>query len=232
MVARDGAALDAGAEELRQEYAVEVVCLSYDLAEEDAALHQYRDVSNRQIRVDVLVNNAGIGQREKFHASELDDDLSIMNLNVIALVKLTKFYVREMVARGSGRILNLGSIAGFRPGPLLAVYHASKAFVVSFSEAVAEELQDTGVTMTVLCPGPTDTEFFRRADMENARILEEGIVIDADEVARIGFESLDKGERLVIPGFSNRATTFSRRLIPGFLQGKIHRKMYEVKEES
>ena len=175
---------------------------------------------------------AGRDSREKFHASDLTHDLEIIHLNIEAVVRLTKLFIGDMVDRGSGRILNLGSVAGFQPGPLLAVYHASKAFVVSFSEAVADELEGTGVTMTVLCPGPTDTEFFRRADMENARILEDGIVMDADEVARIGYEATIKGERVVIPGLSNRVMTFSRRLIPQSMQSKFHHKMYEVKDES
>lgn len=200
--------------ELKDNYNVEVTGIAKNLADEKAPREVYDQMIQQDIQIDVLVNNAGVGQREKFHETDIEKDINIIRLNIEALVRLTKLFVKDMVTRGEGKILNVGSVAGFQPGPLLAVYHASKAFVVSFSEAIADELEDTGVSVTVLCPGPTDTNFFERADMENARILQDGMVMDPEEVARSGFKSLMKDERIVIPGMSNKILTFTRRLIP------------------
>lgn len=219
------------AKEIKSEYLVEVYEIPIDLTKEEAPQRIYDQVRTEGLQIDVLVNDAGVGQKEKFHETEVDKDITIIRLNIEALVRLTKLFVRDMVTRGDGKILNLGSVAGFQPGPMLAVYHASKAFVVSFSEAISKELEGTGVTVTALCPGPTDTNFFNRADMENARILEAGTVMEPDKVAKIGFEALMEGERVIIPGMSNKMLTFSRRLIPQKLQANLHKKMYEVKEE-
>ena len=145
---------------------------------------------------------------------------------------MTKLFLRAMIARNSGKILNVGSVASFQPGPLLAVYHASKAYVLSFSEAVAEEIKDTGVSITVLCPGPTDTDFFRKAEMEDSRIVESGMLMDADAVAKVGYDALMAGDRVAIAGFTNKVMTFTRRFIPLSLQAKINKKFYEVSEES
>lgn len=217
--------------EFKEKYNVEILGIPKDLTDEEAPREVYDQLIQQDVQIDVLVNNAGVGQREKFHETDIDKDINIIRLNIEALVRLTKLFVKDMVTRGEGKILNVGSVAGFQPGPLLAVYHASKAFVVSFSEAIADELEETGVTVTVLCPGPTDTKFFERADMENARILEDGIVMDSEEVAKAGFEALIKGERIIVPGMSNSILTFTRRLIPKSMQASMNRKFYEVKKE-
>lgn len=231
VVAENGSKLSEAAGEFRNNYKVKVKEITKDLAKEDAPAELYNQIRGENIQIDVLVNNAGVGQKEKFHETDIEKDIRIIRLNIEALVRLTKLFLRDMVDRGEGKILNLGSVAGFQPGPLLAVYHSSKAFVNSFSEALNDELKDTGVTITVLCPGPTDTEFFDKADMENARILEDGIVMEPEEVAEIGYEALMEEERIIIPGMSNKVLTFTRRLIPKSLQASIHKKLYEVKEE-
>ncbi len=231
LVAEMATELSRAAQELRERYPVEIIEMPKNLTDEQAPREIYDNLIRRNIRVDVLVNDAGVGHREKFHESDIEHDIYIIRLNIEALVRMTKLFVRDMVSRGSGKILNLGSVGGFQPGPLLAVYHASKAFVISFSEALAEEVKDTGVTVTTLCPGPTDTDFFKRADMENARILQDGVVMEPEKVAEIGYKALINGERIVIPGMSNKMLTFARRLMPKSAQAALNRKFYEVKEE-
>lgn len=231
LVAEMATELSRAAQELREKYPVEIVEMPKNLTDEQAPREIYDNLSRRNIEVDILVNNAGVGQKEKFHESDIEKDIYMIRLDIEALLRLTKLFVKDMVSRGSGKILNLGSITGFHPGPLLAVYNASKAFVISFSEALADELEDTGVTVTVLCPGPTDTNFFNRADMENARILQDGVVMKPDKVAEIGYKALIEGERVVVPGMSNKILTFARRLMPKSTQATLNRKLYEVKEE-
>ena len=154
----------------------------------------------------------------------------MLRLNVEALVRLTKLFLPAVLARNRGKFLNLGSVAGFQPGPKLAIYHATKAFVVSFSEALAEELDGTDVTVTCLCPGPTATHFFARAQMEETWIVRHGSATMADpkDVAAKGYQALKNGERIYIPGVSNKGLTFTRRVTPKSLQAKLHEKLYEA----
>jgi uncharacterized protein len=151
----------------------------------------------------------------------------MIRLNVEAVIHLTKLFLRPMLLRGRGRILNTASVAGFEPGPHLAVYHASKAFVLSWSEAIATELQDTGITVTALCPGPVDTDFFPKADMVESRAFQEAKVMAPQEVARAGYDAAMRGERVVVPGMMNKALVFSRRLMPESAQAKLNEKLYE-----
>jgi short-subunit dehydrogenase len=132
-----------------------------------------------------------------------------------------------MVKRGHGRILNTASIAGFEPGPLMAVYHATKAFVLSFTEAIATELEDTPVTVTALCPGPVDTDFFPKADMIDTQAFQRGPVEAPVEVAKAAYKALMEGERLVVPGGMNKVMVFARRLLPEATQAKMNEKMYQ-----
>lgn len=230
-VASNAAKLEAAAAELRAAHAVDVITIAKDLTLAEAPQELYEEIGSRGITIDILVNDAGVGQGGTFAESPLDKDIEIIRLNVEALTRLTKLFLKDMLLRDSGRILNVGSVAGFQPGPLLAVYHATKAFVNSFSEALAEELKDTKVSVTLLCPGPTDTAFFARAELEDSRIFESGMLMEPAEVAEIAYDALMNGERVVIPGMSNRVMTFTRRLMPLALQAKINKKFYEVKEE-
>jgi uncharacterized protein len=230
-VARDPSRLDEAAQDLRAEHGVEVQCISTDLTQEYAPRDLYDKVRERGVVVDVLVNDAGVGQGGNFAETSLDKELRIIRLNIEALVILTKLFIADMVQRNRGKILNLGSVAGFQPGPRMAVYHASKAFVVSFSEALQTELKDmdTQVTLTCLCPGPTATHFFERAGMEDTRAA--NLAMDPAEVADGGFKALMDGERIYIPGAGNKLMTFTRRVIPTSLQARINKKLYESSEE-
>ena len=149
----------------------------------------------------------------------------MLELNVLAYLRLTKLFLPTLVARGHGRILNTASVAGFEPGPLQAVYHATKAFVLSWSEALATELDETGVTVTALCPGPTDTDFFEKADAEDSRAMQ--MTMAPQDVAKTGYEALMAGKRVVVAGAVNKAMVFSRHLMPVAAQAKLNEKMYE-----
>src|SRR5262249_29164554 len=159
--------------------------------------------ARRGLQVDALVNNAGFGNHGQFKSTGLDDELQMIQVNVTALTHLTKLALPGMVERKRGRILNVASTAGFQPGPLMAVYYATKAYVISFSEAIANELKGSGVTVTCLCPGPTATEFAARASMEKSRLFMLGRMSSQD-VAMAGYKGMLRGKRLVIPSYRNK----------------------------
>jgi uncharacterized protein len=192
------------------------------------------DIENlvRQIRedagaIEILVNNAGFGLSGAFVDTDLARELEMIQLNVVSLVIFTKLWAKEMVQRKGGKILNVASTAAFQPGPLMAIYYATKAFVLSFSEALAEELKESGVTVTALCPGPTATQFSKRAELEKSRLFKGGIVpvLDAATVAKIGYDGLSKGHPVVIPGLINKIGVFSVRLIPRKLVAQIAKQL-------
>jgi short-subunit dehydrogenase len=162
-----------------------------------------------------------------FHETELAKSINIIRINVEALTRMTKLFLTDMVARNSGKILNIGSIAGFEPGPLAAVYHATEAYILSFSEAIAEEIKQTNVKITVICPGPTDTDFFGKANMEDIKAHEKAALMEPQEVANIGYEALLKGELVVVPGLHNKLTSVTHRFVPSSVQAKKNRKYYE-----
>jgi uncharacterized protein len=178
-------------------------------------------------KVDVLVNNAGYGVYGRFVETPLDDELGMLQLNMTALVVLTKLYLPAMVAAKNGKILNVASTAAFQPGPLMALYYATKAFVLSFSEAIGSELEGTGVTVTALCPGPTATGFQARSKVEKSRLFQRMKVMDARTVAEAGYRGLMAGKPVVIPGLMNKILAQSVRFSPRCLVTKIARKMQE-----
>jgi short-subunit dehydrogenase len=177
----------------------------------------------RDVPVSILVNNAGFGWLGQFAGGELERANEIMRVNMGALVELTHLFVQPMLARKEGRILNVASTAAFQPGPFTAIYYATKAFVFSFSVALAEELAGTGVTVTTFCPGGTRTEFFARAGMENA--VRRLPLMSAEKVARIGYRGFMKGKRIVIPGTLNRLMSPAAKAMPSIWTAKIVRKL-------
>lgn len=205
IVARDKYELDSTATELRQQ-GIEVITLSKDLFNRDEAFSVYEEVKQKGITVDVLVNDAGQGVYGLFKDTDIERELDIINLNVSSLVILTKCFVKDMVQSGSGKILNLASIASKSPGPWQAIYHGTKAFVLSFSEAIREELKDTGVSVTALLPGVTDTDFFNKADMNDSKAVQDkSSMSDPADVAKDGYEALMAGTDRVISGLKNKA---------------------------
>lgn len=182
----------------------EIITIVADFFNPDAPFSVFDEVAAYGIEIDVLVNNAGQGVYGKFIETELQRELDIVHLNITACVVLSKLFIKEMVVRGRGRVLNVSSIAGKIPGPYQAVYHGTKAFVHFFSEAIRSELKDTGVTVTSLLPGATDTDFFRKADMEESKIVQEQELEDPSFVAKRGYEALMAGKDMVVTGFKNK----------------------------
>ena len=181
------------------------------------------------ISVDVLVNDAGFGIHGRFSATPLERDLGMIQVNVAALTELVKRALPGMLGRRRGRILNLASTAAFQPGPLMAVYYATKAYVLSFSEALANELSGTGVTVTALCPGPTITDFQKTAGVEKTALFTGPLVMDAAAVARAGYRGMLRGQRLVIPGVANNVLVQALRVSPRRLATAIIRRIQETR---
>lgn len=226
IVARSQEDLDRLAAELRAQHGVNVVVLAYDLAQREAPGRVFADLEQRSLEIDVLVNNAGFGTWGPFAETSLEDELDLIQVNIAALTHLTKLFLRPMLARQSGRILNVASTASFQPGPIMAVYCASKAYVLSFSEALANEVEGSGVTVTALCPGATESSFQERAAMHSARILR-GPMMTARAVAEAGVRGTLKGKTIVIPGAVNWLVAESVRIAPRRTVAWIARKVLD-----
>jgi short-subunit dehydrogenase len=214
LTARSGDRLATLKKEVENLNGVRAHVIVADLADPRAPVAIYDDVRRAGLEAQVLINNAGFGMYGLFHQSDLQTELEMVRVNVTAVVHLTKLFVRDMVARGSGRILNVASTAAFQPGPLQPVYYATKAFVLSFSEAIANELGGTGVTVTALCPGPTPTEFQKRANVGRVRGLRLMMRVSPEVVVRAGYEGMKRGQPVVIPGALNNAIVFLLRFTP------------------
>ncbi|MBV8540502.1 MAG: SDR family oxidoreductase [Pseudonocardiales bacterium] len=212
LVARRQDKLDQLATELREVYGIHPTVIAADLTDPKAPLHLHEEVMRAGIEVEFLVNNAGFGTSGAFAELNLARELDLIELNVKALTQLTGLVLPAMVARRSGRILNLGSMAGFLPGPFMATYYASKAYVLSFTEALAYELRGTGVTATVLCPGATATEFARVAGIESTALFTSSA--DAASIALYGYRSMLKGKTIAVPGVKAKLSLESLRVSP------------------
>ncbi|WAC19063.1 SDR family oxidoreductase [Luteolibacter sp. SL250] len=213
--------------ELTAIYGIPVEIIAKDLENSGAAREIYDDLHQRGTHVDILVNNAGHGYHGAWWQQSIDKDLSMVRLNIDAVLRLSKLFVPKMVARGRGILFNTASVAGFEPGPTMAVYHATKAFVLSWSEALSVELENTGVQVTALCPGATDTDFFPKAGMEEARIFQEGNLMAPQDVAEAGYKGMVNGDLIIIPGVINKAMVQGRRILTEKAQANLNAKMYE-----
>jgi uncharacterized protein len=199
-----------------------------DLATPDGARALMAEVASAGLDVDLLVNNAGFGLFGEFATTSLEDEQRMIDLNVSALVTLTKLCLPGMLARRRGRVLNVASIAAFLPGPNMAVYYATKAFVLSFSEAIGDELRGSGVTVTVLCPGPTATGFQDAARMQKSRLVQ-GTMMSAADVAEAGYRGMMDGQPVVIPGVMNRLVPWLVRITPRRLTTILSRRAAEAR---
>ena len=207
---------------------VKVERLAVDLSTADAPGKVGSFLESKKLAIDILVNNAGFGTFGAFAESDVDAELAQIQLNVSTLTHLTRLVLPGMISRKRGRILNVASTAAFQPGPFMAVYYATKAYVLSFSEALANELKGTGVTVTCLCPGPTRTGFMARAKMGNPETLsKKSVMMEAEAVARRGVDGLMKGKRLVIPGVLNKILAHSTRLGSRGLSARVVRRIME-----
>jgi short-subunit dehydrogenase len=220
LVARQQAALEELASTLTAAHGVSARALVADLAEPSAT----RLVFESAGAVDILINNAGFGLRGAYSETDWNAEARMIQVNIAALAHLTKLYLPGMIARRSGRILNVASTAAFVPGPFMAMYYATKAFVFSFSLAVANELQGTGVTLTVLCPGPTRTNFFEAAGTANSNLLK-GPSMSAAEVAREGYDAMMAGKPEIIAGSRNRWMIWGTRFAPRRMLANFTRRL-------
>jgi short-subunit dehydrogenase len=229
LVARDEARLGQIAQELGAAHGVSAKVIRADLSRATAPAEVYRETQKQSLAVDYLVNNAGFGLGGPFVDTALQAELDMLQVNIVSLVHLTKLYLQDMHKRGTGGILNVASTAAFQPGPLMAIYYSSKAFVLSFTEAIAEELRGSGITVTALCPGPTATDFQRRAKIEGVRLMKSKAIgmMTASEVAEIGYRAFLQGKAVVIPGLVNKIGAQSVRISPRALVRKITRKLQE-----
>lgn len=213
IVARNKKKLEAIASGLRKEYGVDVFSFPCDLADETAPVELDRRLKQKKLLVDILINNAGFGVYGPFSETSVEKELAMIRVNIVSLTHLTKLILPGMIGRKSGKILNVASTTAFQPGPLMAVYYASKAYVLSFSEALAAETCETGVTISALCPGATRTQFQQRAGIGQLRFLNSFLVMDAATVADAGYHGLMKGTRVIIPGFSNKISSQAHRFL-------------------
>ena len=213
LVARSEDKLNSLADTLREQHQVPVRMVAKDLTRPEASQEIFDALAADDMAVDVLVNNAGFGARGAVAELDAERQIGMIQLNVTALTHLTRLFLPSMLERRRGGILNVGSTAGFQPGPNMSVYYATKAYVLSFTEGLAEEVAGTGVAVTCLAPGATDTGFAAEADMEGTRLFQLG-TMTSEAVAEAGFNGFRAGKTLVVPGLRNKATAFSVRFVP------------------
>lgn len=230
ITARGQGDLDRTASELKQDN-IDVITFSKDLFERNGANELYEEVKAKGIEIDVLVNDAGQGVYGEFVDTELDRELDIIQLNISSLVILTKQFLKDMVARGSGKILNVSSVASKIPGPYQSVYHGTKAFVQSFTEAIRSENKEKGIVITALLPGVTDTDFFNKADMQDAKIIQEGKKADPADVAKDGYEALMNDKDKVVSGFMNKVQLAMAAVTPESMVADKTKKQQEPVSE-
>jgi hypothetical protein len=214
VVARSQDRLEKLKTEIENKSGTKVIVLVKDLSKPDAPQEIFSELEKRNINVDVLVNNAGFPVYGKFAETDLKEELDMIQVNITALTHFTKLFMKKMVENKSGWILNVASTGGFSPFPLFSIYAASKAYVLSFTEAIANELQGTGVSVTCLCPGVTDTRFYERGNAGKAKLSKTMKMMDAAKVASIGYTALEKGRTMVVAGHVNSFLMFSLRLTP------------------
>jgi short-subunit dehydrogenase len=230
LVARSAEKLDALKVELESKHHVKVHVIQKDLSLHGSAYDIYNKVNDLNIEIEYLINNAGFGDFRIFSDSDWPKQEKMINLNITALTHLTRLYLPHMISRGHGRIMNVASVASFCPGPTMSVYFASKAYVLSFSEALAEELKGTGVTVTALCPGPTQSNF--HAVAVDGRTPKNRKMPTAEEVAGYGYRAMEKGKVVAVPGAGNKFLVMAVRFLPRFVVAGSVRKIQERKHDS
>ncbi len=232
IVARDESELANVKKELSAKN-VTVVTIAKDLFDPEAPFELYDEISKKNITVDILVNNAGQGEYGLFADTDIRRELSIVQLNIGALIVLTKLFLQDMLDRGEGKILNVSSIASKSPGPWHSVYHGTKAFVQSFSEALRSEVKDQNITITTLLPGATDTDFFNKAGMEDSKTVQDKDKLsDPADVAKDGFDALMRGDDKVISGFKNKMDVAMSNMMPESKAADMMKKKQEPVTEN
>lgn len=224
LVARREDRLNELAEELKSKHGIEVHVLPKDLSKKTSPKEIFNHLKKEKIEIDVLVNNAGFGSRGT--VSELDTDLQVdmVQVNAAALTHLTSLFLPGIIERGQGGILNVGSLAGFQPGPNLAVYFATKAYVLSFTEALAEEISNPNIKVSCFAPGPVKTEFGEKSDLEDSLLFKISLM-DLEPAVKAGYEGFRKGKTIVIPGLKQQIVPFLNRFTPRLIVRKIAKKL-------
>lgn len=227
LVARDKNQLN-NARNTLESTGVEIITISKDLFNPEAPFELYDEIKNKGLTVDILVNNAGQGVYGLFEETDIRRELAIVQLNIASLTVLTKLFLQHMLEGGRGRILNVSSIASKSPGPWQSVYHGTKAFVQSFTEALRNEVKEKGIVVTALLPGATDTDFFNKADMEVSKIVQDKDKLsDPADVAKDGYEALMSGDDKVISGFKNKALVTMSNMMTDSAAAEMMKKQQE-----
>ncbi|CAN5712361.1 SDR family oxidoreductase [soil metagenome] len=226
LVARRRDALEALAGQLEGKHGISATVIVDDLGDPSAPDRIFAAVRDARIEVDVLVNNAGFGLGGEFSETPIERETAMVQVNVTSLVQLTKLFVAPMLQRRRGYVMNVASTAAFFPGPMMSVYYATKAFVLSFSQALSEELAPAGITVSCLCPGPTETEFAAVANVNKAKLFAMDVA-DAREVAEFGYRAMLGGWRVAVPGARNKLLVHAQRFVPRRLVARAVKKLQE-----
>lgn len=231
LVARDETRLRKAADELQARFKITARIITKDLSQPQAPDEIWAQLQQEKVHVDVLVNNAGFSVYGLFRETDLNAELQMMQVNIVALTHLSKLFLPAMIEKSSGRILNVASTAAFAPGPLMAVYFATKAFVLSFSQALSNEVEGSGVHICCLCPGPTTSDFQERAKMQDSRLMESAMM-DAATVARTGYRGLMRGKTVVITGVHNKGFALLTRLLPASKMARLIKKAQSKRSDN
>ncbi|MCZ8342761.1 MAG: SDR family oxidoreductase [Leptospira sp.] len=222
LVARSSDKLKSLATEIKQKYGVDGIVIAEDLSVPNSAEKIYKAVKKLNINITCLINNAGYGLNGEYHKNSFSEESKMIQLNVTTLAELCHFFLQDMVLQKGGYILNVASTASFQPGPLMTNYYATKAYVLSFSEGLAEEVKNYGITVSCLCPGPTKTEFFKRANMTGSKLIQSSLLaMSSEEVVNAGIKALFGKRVIKIPGLLNFVLAQSIRITPRFIVRKI-----------
>lgn len=215
LVDRNQAGMDTTSAELESKFGVQTISLAYDLSQQEAPQQIFQDLQARKVEIDALVNNAGFGTFGNFWETDLERDKSLVNVNIMAPMLLSKLFLPGMVARKRGRVLNVGSVSGFLASPYASTYYSSKSFLLSFSQGIATSLRGTGVTVTVVCPGPTYTAFdWHSTGDGSAPPPRKKFQMDAKVVAAQAYHAMRRGQMVIIPGASNKALAVLAKFLP------------------
>lgn len=223
LVARNKSKLNQLKTDLEKQSGISVYTIGKDLSVSESALEVYEEMTGQNIKVDYLVNNAGFGDLGMFTETDWKKEEKMINLNIKTLTLFTKLFLKEMIKRGSGKIMNVASTAAFQPGPLMAVYFATKSYVLNFSEAINNEVRKNGVTVTVLCPGPTESGFQDASGMKESKIIKWKKMPTSRQVADFGYRAMMKGKAVAVHGFFNKMLVSSVGFMPRSVIVKISR---------
>jgi len=221
LISRDERKLERVKENLEDDYGIRVGYFPIDLAKPGSAKVVFNEMVNRGIQIDILINNAGFGLAGRFESNDHQREVDMIQLNITTLMELSKLVLPQMKKRGSGHIVNIASVASFLPGPFMSVYYATKAFVLSFTEALSEELKGSGIFVTAICPGPTISGFQKEAEMESLKVLRFSNVMTSEKVAQLAVRGIEKKKVIVVTGFMNKLMAVLPRFIPKSIVRKV-----------